>query len=74
MTSKAKISVAMIKNITLPAANGLAYDWMTNNVYFIDSVERNVKVVGLNHYNPGIIIKAMENSTIDALLIHPQQK
>lgn len=74
MNSTAKLPKTKVKNITSLATNGLAYDWMTNNLYFIDLVEQNIKVIGLNHYNPGIIINAVENSSIDTIAIHPQQK
>lgn len=71
MFYKTKIPILVVKNITTPA-NGLAYDWLTNNIYFIDSINQSIKVLGLNHYNPAPIVFAVENSTIDALEILPR--
>jgi len=73
MAYKTKIPVAIVKNINLPT-NGLAYDWMTNSLYFIDSGEQNIKVIGLNHYNPETIINSIENSSVEALAVHPHQR
>lgn len=64
--------VKVVRNVTVPA-NGLAYNWETNNLYFIDSTEKNVKVIGLNHYEPAEIVSAVENSSIEALEILPRQ-
>lgn len=72
MFYKTKIPILVVKNITTPT-NGLTYDWLTNNLYFIDSDSRSIKVLGLNHYNPAPIVFAGENSTIDALEILPRR-
>lgn len=62
-----------MKNVTVPV-NGLAYNWMTNHLYFIDSREECIKIIGLNHYEPGTVVESDGNSSIEALAIHPYQK
>jgi len=73
MRFKTARPVTVVANVTVPA-NGLAYDWATNNLYFVDAAERNVKVIGLNHYDPAVIVATLENSTIEALEILPRQR
>lgn len=73
MSLKSKTSSILLNKVTLPN-DGLAYDWITNNLYFIDDENQNIKVVGLNHYNPEIILNTEENSSINGLFMHPRKR
>lgn len=59
--------------MTVPTS-GLVYDWMTNNIYFIDSAEQNIKVLRRFRLKPKPIIDAVENSSITAIAIHLRQR
>lgn len=72
MSLKSKMPIVLLNKITMPN-NGLAYDWITNNLYFIDSEEQNIKVIRLNNSSPGIILNSDENSTIKSLAIHSRK-
>jgi hypothetical protein len=65
--------VTVIENINVPK-NGLAYDWITNDLYFIDANEGCVKVIGLNNFITRTVKRSTEESVIVALAIQPREK
>ncbi|XP_025420459.1 uncharacterized protein LOC112690628 [Sipha flava] len=64
--------VTVIENINVPK-NGLAYDWITNDLYFIDANEGCVKVIGLNNFITRTVKRSTEESVIVALAIQPRE-
>ncbi len=63
------VNVVVDSGIYLPM--GIAFDWITGNVYFADTKWRLIAVCGYNSTSCAVIIKEPSDASIKDIALHP---